>query len=91
MSMELYPEDLKVAMEMFEKLAELAGMEHLHAVEIRFRANDGPWITVGYGEAGDPCILNIEPEYTYVPPPKLNDFTGLPYTINCGDYNSIEE
>lgn len=91
MSFELYKEDLEVAVEMFERLAEFASMPHLHEVEIRFRANDGPWITVGYGEAGDPCILKIEPAYS--PNTNINDFGGgsYIYTINNLDSNSIKE
>lgn len=57
---ELDVEDLLLAQKVMGKLKELAGLDNMKSVEIRFSAG-GDEITVGYGPSGNPAILRIDP------------------------------
>lgn len=46
------------ALAYLEDIAEIQGM---HAVEIRMKTEDPTyWTVLGYGEAGDPCVIRFE-------------------------------
>ncbi len=60
-SPELYPEDLDILKTLLARLPTLAGIQGISEIELRVRMNDERiWAVIGYGEAGDPCVLRFE-------------------------------
>lgn len=59
--MELYPEDLQTMLDVMVHLENIASIYGVFEVEIRVRIQDtNTWTILGYGEAGDPCVLRFE-------------------------------
>lgn len=57
---ELHPEDLDTLARLIEELNNML-TDGLFEIEIRVRLEEvGPWAVIGYGEAGDPCVLRFE-------------------------------
>lgn len=87
--MELTKADLEMVLEVFQKLELIAAIDNVFSVEITISGEGGDHITIGYGEAGEPAILDVttelqqsaitlapqEGQWINVPP--------YPYTINC--------
>lgn len=60
-SPELYADDLDVLKTLMARLPTLAGIEGVTEIEIRVRMHDeNSWAVIGYGEAGDPCVIRFE-------------------------------
>lgn len=59
-NLELTSADLRMASEMFGILDLAAIVEFVESVTITFRGDGGDTITIGYGESGNPAILEIE-------------------------------
>ena len=58
---ELYPENLETLRILSNRIAALAEVPGVFEVEIRVRLDDlSVWAVIGYGEAGDPCVLRFE-------------------------------
>lgn len=78
--MELYPENLNTMLELMKALPELSAIDGVFEVEVRVRVDDMDiWAVIGWGEAGDPCVLRFEEVPKPVAPVlKISS----PYTIN---------
>jgi hypothetical protein len=74
---ELYPENLETLIKVTDALPDLSFIDGVFEVEVRVRvdAESDTWAVIGYGEAGDPCILRFEETVKPAPKPPL-------YTIN---------
>lgn len=63
--MELYSEDLETLRRLTDMLPALASVDGVFEIEIRVRVDDVfTWAVIGYGEAGDPCVLRFERDDT---------------------------
>ncbi len=96
---ELYKDDLHLLTDLLEYVDQIANHANVCEIEIRARIFEGEdWAVLGYGEAGDPCVLRFERDTPpYTPPIKLAPGV-IPYTINevkkqtlplrcqCGDW-----
>ncbi len=59
---ELYSEDLDILKTLMARLPTMAGIAGVTEIEIRVRIHEEEiWAVIGYGEAGDPCLLRFEP------------------------------
>lgn len=92
--MELYNDDLEGLMQALGHLEDLSNIPNVFAVEIKLKFDDtNDWVVVGWGEAGDPCVLRFEkderiaPVIPFVPGGFIKRDPQFPYTINKGDYN----
>lgn len=81
--MELTKADLKMVIEMMDKLDLCAGVTGVHEVEIHFRGEGGDYITLGYGESGEPAILDVttELQQNTTLTPLIGDWTYRPQPI----------
>lgn len=100
--MELVKADLIMVMEVFDQLDKVASINGVHQVSIQVKNDCGDIITIGYGEAGEPAILDVETElqanavkitpqigdWTYRPQPSISP--SFPYTINCCSSPTVE-
>lgn len=91
--MELIRADLQMVLAVFEKLDLIAGINGVHEVEISVKNEAGDAITIGYGESGEPCILDVTTEletraiqispqigdWTYRPQPGISIQPHYPY------------
>ena len=60
---ELYPENLDTLKTIMARIPTLARIDGVFELEVRVRVDDlDIWAIVGYGEAGDPCLLRFESE-----------------------------
>lgn len=60
---ELYPEHLETLKHVMARIPLLANIDQIDEVEVRIRMNNVDiWAVIGYGEAGDPCLLRFEPK-----------------------------
>lgn len=78
--MELIRADLLMILDIFNQLEILAAIDGVHDAEIRIKNECGDTIVVGYGENGDPAVLDVElPEdlMTY-PPPQIPYIQPIP-------------
>lgn len=70
--MELIESDLRMIISVFAQLECLATIDGVHDVEIRIKNECDDTIVIGYGENGDPAVLDVEelPKnlITYPPP-----------------------
>jgi hypothetical protein len=83
MNSEFYPEDLQTMLDVMDRIVGLASIDGVHEIEVRFRINDmDSWVVVGYGEAGDPCVLRIEEPIKPVTPINPNKLTNPTFTTN---------
>lgn len=58
---ELYADNLNTLKRVLDALEQLTKIEGLFAAEIRVKVDDvESWAVIGWGEAGDPCILRFE-------------------------------
>lgn len=58
---ELYPENLDTLKHIMARLDLFARIDGVFEVEVRVRIDDVDiWAVIGYGEAGDPCLLRFE-------------------------------
>lgn len=97
--MELIKSDITAVLEMMEHLDTLAAVQGTFEVEIRFRTEGDDWITIGYGESGDPAVLKIEAVEPLAPVVKPNVFTinrqdvgiGFDRPLGIADYNTFNE
>lgn len=80
MDIELYEDDLRNLANLLGYVEDVANNDGLLEVEIRVKlVNDSTaWAILGFGEAGDPCVLRFEKDPAPVVPIKVN----FPYTIN---------
>lgn len=90
--MELYDSDLRQLANLLGYVEDVANNESVEDLEIRIKLVDsGVWAVLGYGEAGDPCVLRFEP--VVKANIHINPST-FPYTINHdrplgnSDYNT---
>jgi hypothetical protein len=60
-SIELIRADLVSMAEMLHVLEKAAEVNNVTDVKITFQVSDGDFITVGYGESGDPAVIAVEP------------------------------
>lgn len=75
---ELYPENLNTMLELMEALPDLAEIDGVFEIEVRVRVDDmETWTVIGYGHAGDPCVLRFEE----VPKPVVANMQSV-FTIN---------
>lgn len=59
---ELYLEDLQTLQKVMERLEDFS-ISGVFAVEIKVKVDDtNTWAVIGWGEAGDPCLLRFEKE-----------------------------
>jgi hypothetical protein len=59
--LELYKEELITLSRLLGYVDDVANQEGIFEVEIRVRLDDvDSWVVLGYGEAGEPCVLRIE-------------------------------
>lgn len=76
MNIELYKEDLHLLSNLLGYVEDVANNDGLFEVEIRVRIFEGDhWAVLGYGEAGDPCVLRFEEDATPAPVIQINPFT----------------
>ena len=59
MSFELYDTDLSMLQEALNFVEPLSSIFGVKDVEIHVKGGDGYWAILGWGEAGDPCILRF--------------------------------
>lgn len=60
---ELYPENLETLKQLMGYLEDLSRVNGVFEIEIRVRIDDvDTWAVIGWGEAGDPCVLRFESE-----------------------------
>lgn len=58
---ELYATDLRALEKLMTALEDISAINNVYEVEIRARVDDvDTWAVIGWGEAGDPCILRWE-------------------------------
>lgn len=58
---EIYLDDLVAIQKLMEKLQDISSVNNVFEVEIHARVDDvDTWTVIGWGEAGDPCILRFE-------------------------------
>lgn len=59
--MELYKEELITLSRLLGYVDDVANQEGVFEVEIRVRFDDtDSWAVLGFGEAGEPCVLRLE-------------------------------
>jgi hypothetical protein len=62
-SPELYPENLDTLKHIMARIPTLANLDGVYEIEVRVRMeNVDTWAIIGYGEAGDPCLLRFDPK-----------------------------
>lgn len=82
---ELYDTDLRTLAGLLGYVEDVANNEDVEDLEIRIKlVNSDVWAVLGYGEAGDPCVLRFEPttKVHINPNPFINPTPLFPYTIN---------
>lgn len=61
---ELYEDNLETLRLVLHSLDDLTKIKGLFACEIRVKVDDvDSWAVIGFGEAGDPCILRFEDDF----------------------------
>lgn len=81
--MELYDTDLNTLSKLLQYVEDIS-QEGVFSVEIRVRMDDTSWWAVlGWGEAGDPCVLRFEEDPKPIKPVTLTRDISPFTTINC--------
>lgn len=82
---ELYPENLNTMLELMKALPELSAIDGVFEIELKVRVDDmDTWTVIGWGEAGDPCVLRFEEAPKPVASVLKLSKPISPYTINDG-------
>lgn len=81
---ELYNTDLQTLLKVMEYLDEVTSNTGVFSIEIRVRTDDvDEWAVIGWGEAGDPCVLRFEQDKPVpVKPTSPGFIQWQPSTIN---------
>jgi hypothetical protein len=90
--MELYKEDLDLLTKLLPYVEDIAGENNVYEVEVRVRLFEGDtWAVLGYGEAGDPCVLRFEEDPKPVEPVyRINPFTiNKDNILGATDWNTL--
>lgn len=76
--MELYKEELLALSRILSYVEDIANQDGVFDVEIRIRVDDTEqWAVLGYGEAGDPCVLRFEDDKKWEFPKAQTTLPGI--------------
>lgn len=89
---ELYADNLDTLKNVLVALEELTKIDGVFAAEIRVRVDDvESWAVIGWGDAGEPCILRFEDDFEPILTPATTGKDWLPnpniYTITYGNHD----
>lgn len=81
---ELYSDELETLKQIIDYVDNItSNVPKLFSIEIRVKMDDvDSWAVVGWGEAGDPCVLRFECDGSCDPPLVPVTQFKFPYTIN---------
>lgn len=80
--MELYDTDLETLKNLLGYVDKITEQVSVFEIEIKVRLDDTlDWVVLGYGEAGDPCVLRFEKDPIIQKPLQVGGGIN-PFTIN---------